>query len=228
MSYQNEVQELLKNRLELDDTFEFKCDQCGKCCQHREDLLLTPVDMIRIAKRLDMTMSAVFEKYCETYIGSDSRLPIVRMVPKGRKKVCPLLKKGRCRVHDAKPSKCALYPLGRVNTPDEVFYVNTNPPCGKRGHKQAVREWLKQFNIPADDKTDRLLHETHIYLHHQIKKWEEILPPHHMAKIFIAVFNALYIGYDTSKEFHPQLEDRAKALKDLFDKLEKSGLDQSK
>ena len=74
---------------------------------------------------------------------------------------------------------------------------------------------------------DRLLHETHIYLHHQIKKWEEILQPHHMAKIFTAVFIALYLDYEMSKEFHPQLEDRAKALKNLFGKLEKSGLDRS-
>ena len=26
----------------LDDTFTFHCTQCGKCCIHREDILLSP------------------------------------------------------------------------------------------------------------------------------------------------------------------------------------------
>lgn len=26
----------------LDDTFRFHCDQCGKCCIDREDILLNP------------------------------------------------------------------------------------------------------------------------------------------------------------------------------------------
>ena len=25
----------------LDDTFKFHCDQCGKCCTHREDIILS-------------------------------------------------------------------------------------------------------------------------------------------------------------------------------------------
>lgn len=32
----------------LDDTFTFHCTQCGKCCIHREDILLSPKDLLRV------------------------------------------------------------------------------------------------------------------------------------------------------------------------------------
>ena len=36
----------------LDDTFTFHCTQCGKCCIHREDILLSPKDLFNIAKKI--------------------------------------------------------------------------------------------------------------------------------------------------------------------------------
>lgn len=32
----------------LDDIFVFHCTQCGKCCIHREDILLSPKDLFHI------------------------------------------------------------------------------------------------------------------------------------------------------------------------------------
>lgn len=39
----------------LDDIFVFHCTQCGKCCIHREDILLSPKDLFHIAKKLKIT-----------------------------------------------------------------------------------------------------------------------------------------------------------------------------
>ena len=36
----------------LDDTFRFHCDQCGKCCIDREDILLNPKDVFNISREL--------------------------------------------------------------------------------------------------------------------------------------------------------------------------------
>ena len=38
----------------LDDTFTFHCTQCGKCCIHREDILLSPKDLFNIAKKFQL------------------------------------------------------------------------------------------------------------------------------------------------------------------------------
>lgn len=36
----------------LDDTFAFHCTQCGKCCIHRTDIILSPRDIFKMAKEL--------------------------------------------------------------------------------------------------------------------------------------------------------------------------------
>ena len=36
----------------LDDTFSFHCTQCGKCCIHRTDIILSPRDIFKMAKAL--------------------------------------------------------------------------------------------------------------------------------------------------------------------------------
>ena len=45
----DKYQELLSMRIGLDEQFEFKCKCCGKCCEHRHDITLTPVDLYKIA-----------------------------------------------------------------------------------------------------------------------------------------------------------------------------------
>ena len=69
--------------LGVDDTFKFHCDMCGKCCINREDILLNPQDIYRMAKELKMEPKDMFIRYCETYVGDNSRIPIVRIKPRG-------------------------------------------------------------------------------------------------------------------------------------------------
>ena len=38
-----------KHALKPGQTFRFHCTQCGDCCRNREDILLTPYDLFRIA-----------------------------------------------------------------------------------------------------------------------------------------------------------------------------------
>lgn len=37
----------------LDEPFKFHCDMCGKCCIHREDILLSPRDIYNMSKELE-------------------------------------------------------------------------------------------------------------------------------------------------------------------------------
>lgn len=55
-----------------DEPFPFHCVQCGKCCVHREDILLNPQDLFRMAKHLGQTPKDVVIHYCEVYTGPDS------------------------------------------------------------------------------------------------------------------------------------------------------------
>ena len=99
-------------KIGVDEPFRFHCTMCGKCCINREDILLTPRDMYCMAKELQITPKELFDQYCETYVGHDSRIPIVRLKPRGSIKRCPLLKEHKCSVHKAKPGVCAMFPIG--------------------------------------------------------------------------------------------------------------------
>lgn len=48
----NELKEQLGyTELGPDDTFTFHCTQCGKCCIHREDILLSPKDLFETVRK---------------------------------------------------------------------------------------------------------------------------------------------------------------------------------
>lgn len=145
----------------LDDIFVFHCTQCGKCCIHREDILLSPKDLFHIAKKLKITPEVALAQYCETYLGRNSHIPVVRLKPQGSVKRCPLLKNQKCLVHDVKPAVCAMFPIGRYlalpsdgifpENPEElsVGYVFNDPECGDRSETHTVREWFHKFgSIP--------------------------------------------------------------------------------
>jgi len=123
------VENLDKYLIGLDDTFAFKCRRCGKCCKNREDILLNARDLYNIAVKLNLSIHKIVETYCDVYIGDTSRIPVVRLKPRGANKACPLLNGDHCSVHDSKPSVCALFPLGRValNDKDAVGMENINP-----------------------------------------------------------------------------------------------------
>ena len=99
----------------LDDSFEFHCAQCGKCCTNREDILLTPRDLFRAAKELNMTVRDFFSEYCELYIGAESRVPVLRLKPRGTIRRCSLLENRRCRIR-------GWLLEGGVPLQDEFFY----------------------------------------------------------------------------------------------------------
>jgi len=80
--------------------------------------LLNSRDVYNLAVALNLTHQQVIEQYCEVYIGENSRLPVVRLKPKGANNNCPLLNGSRCLIHSInpalKPVVCAAYPIGRV------------------------------------------------------------------------------------------------------------------
>lgn len=163
----NNKQELIEHYEEMkigaDEPFKFHCTQCGKCCLHRDDILLNAKDLFQIARKFQVKPRQVLEQYCETYIGYDSRLPIVRVRSRGSIKRCLFLKDRKCSIHDVKPAVCAMFPIGRAfklesdtdlsetATMPETAYLFNNPQCGDDAEVHTVREWFDRFHIPLED-----------------------------------------------------------------------------
>ena len=222
------LENLEQNRLGLDDEFQFKCAGCGKCCKHREDILLTTRDLHNIAGELNLSMENAIERYCETYIGQDSRVPLVRLRPQGSDRVCPLLRDRRCIVHKAKPAVCTLYPLGRAIMRDKdgedlssggispIYFIQP-VTCGSRTHTHTVRAWLDKFGIPAEDEFYAIWNETLFFLSGYFRGLEDKKTPSRVMDLLWGIaFDALYIAYDPDQDLLPQFRRNAASLKALL------------
>lgn len=215
----------------LDDIFVFHCTQCGKCCIHREDILLSPKDLFNIAKKFQITPENALEQYCETYIGCNSRFPVVRLKPRGIVKRCPLLKNQKCLVHDVKPTVCAMFPIGRYlplpadddfpENPEKmsVGYIFNNPECGDGSETHTVREWFHDFNIPLKDDYFFTWTKTQATLRKHLRFLEEHLSEKTMLRIWNAILITLYLNYDITEDFQTQFQQNSDVILSLIETL---------
>lgn len=228
MSLENIAENLESMTIGLDDTFRFHCTACGKCCINREDILLNARDLYRISKYLKKKPLQIYQEYCESYIGSNSRIPIVRLKPQGYVKRCPFLKDRKCAVHDAKPAVCAMYLLGRyikveageysqnaLENPT-VQYLNQGVDCGDMSEVHTVREWLSGFNIALEDQAFIRWHQMVAKIGAILKKAEKKLSEQTMNKVWSAILILLYFNFDPEQDYLPQFEENAAQISEML------------
>ena len=217
----------------LDDTFKFHCDQCGKCCTHREDIILSPMDIFKMAKELKMTPVEFYNEYCVFNIGEHTRMPIVRLASEGKDTHCVLLKNHLCSVHKVKPAVCAMFPLGRymsfekddynaesIDT-SKVKYLLQPPECGDESETHTVREWLSGFDIKLEDEAFVQWQKAISRFSNKFKELEKKQDMLTMMEIWFVVRVSLYLQYDTSKDFLPQFNYNVENLLKLLDDIPK-------
>ena len=218
----------------LDDQFKFHCTQCGKCCIHREDILLNPKDVYNMSKELNMEPKDFIDHYCEIYVGSDSKIPVVRLKPKGSVKRCPLLKDRKCMVHKAKPTVCAMFPLGRclivegaeenADTAGSIRYIFNHPGCGDRSETHTVREWIESFGIPVEDEFFLKWQEIVVEMSMAFREAADRMNESSMNILWSAALATLYLHYDVEHEFLPQFEDNTRDFQELLNKCFSNGM----
>ena len=202
------------NYLEPDDTFRFACNCCGQCCKEREDILLSAYDIMRLQGYLDISFEELLLTYCEMYIGKESELPICRLRTEAR---CPFLLHGKCYVQDAKPTVCALYPLGRMFDGKKVRYFLQKHDCGAGNTEHTLRKWLESLG-PDNEKCcilwgNLLTEGTEI-----IKQIGKTNPEQKkMAQNFMALL--MYDKYDSTEDPACQIQIRKDLIKQLPEKL---------
>lgn len=215
-----------KMKIGPDEPFQFHCTECGKCCIHREDILLSPKDLFRAAKALNMTIPAFFQTYCECYAGADSRVPIVRLLPRGSVRRCPLLKDRHCMIHKAKPAVCAMFPVGRgISVPtgadgSEAFsvqYILQPPECGDSSETHTVREYLKSFGMEIEDPDFVTWQRFILFSSSKLREMEKQLDHDAMTQLWKLVTIGAYLSYETAEDFTPQLEKNISDLRKLLE-----------
>ena len=218
----NRFESLMNRKIGLNESFTFQCLQCGHCCRGREDILLSPIDLYRMANAMHMTPNQILDQYCESYNGPSSHLPLVRLKAKGEDRACPLLHSNRCAAHKGKPLVCALYPLGRIyNTKTgEVIYALKPVACGGKGQKQTVQEWLKRFNLDGYEDAHEVWHKLTSSAALFLNRHKASLHPDIITVTQSLLYMDFYSDYQLDQPLFVQLKQRADSVQRLLTSID--------
>ncbi|MDM8526539.1 YkgJ family cysteine cluster protein [Desulfococcaceae bacterium HSG8] len=153
-----------------DDVFEFSCTKdvpCfNECCRDLNQFL-TPYDILRLKKRLNLSSGEFLERYTTQHVGPETGLPVVTFKTDHSSELkCPFVTTSGCSVYEDRPSSCRTYPLARVVSRSretgrltEQYVLLKEPHClgFREGKKQTVREWVADQGIQIYNEMNDLL-----------------------------------------------------------------------
>ena len=168
-------------RITRNDTFEFHCKQCGKCCMYRNDIILNPFDVFNIAKAKNITCKEVIDEYCDiTQSRNFMNIIVLKPLDNGK---CPFLSLDiptlsmKCSINNNKPTVCKLHPLGTIKEIEtnfecddskdiiddnsDFYYIITNqcenstmPINGTNGVPMVnAKDWIDEYEVNKKEYT---------------------------------------------------------------------------
>ncbi len=138
-----------KRRLEPGDRFCFACHPGVPCftdCCADINILLTPTDVLGMARQLGITTGDFLDQYTLTPITKELHLPLVTLrMSETDDKRCMLLGEQGCSVYEHRPWSCRMYPVGMALPParagvqpEPVHFLFEDAFC--KGHDEGG-EW---------------------------------------------------------------------------------------
>jgi len=165
----------MDNHMELlgrNDVFQFACSNkvpCFNACCRDLNQFLTPYDLLRLKKRLQMSSGAFLKQYATCVSGPETGLPIVSLKPETAPELrCPFVTPDGCRVYEDRPSSCRTYPLARLARRSretgqitEQFLLLQEPHCRgfEQPHTQTIDQWLADQGVEIYNQFNDLLLE---------------------------------------------------------------------
>lgn len=147
--------------LNLSSSFNFECGPHLPCfteCCKRLKLVLTPYDCIKLKGYLNLSSDEFLDAYCDLrYEEGIFPLYYLRMKEDG---TCPFLSPSGCKVYEARPAACRLYPVGRGSTfvreEKELFFLVKEKHClGHQVQREwSISEWLNHEGVTEYDKAN--------------------------------------------------------------------------
>ncbi len=228
---------ILANRPRLgpNDTFKFSCHpgvSCfNKCCGN-VNIFLSPYDVLRMKRRLNMTSEEFLSKYVLLPVNKEMKSPIVLLkMNDDEAKSCPFLVKEGCSIYTDRPWPCRMYPLGMAaqrDTPDgwqgERFYFLLQEE-GCKGFDEArdtwkVSDWLENQGLDEYDPWGEQFKELSL---HKFFEDGGVLSPEKMNMMFTACYDldkfrqfvfksTLLQRFDVDEDFVEEMRSSEEAL----------------
>ncbi len=131
-------------RLTPEDSFCFVCRRESSCwnkCCHGADITLTPYDILRLSRRMNVRSADFLIQFTVPAIWDKADLPVakLRMTGEDGKGACPFMTEEGCSVYEDRPATCRYYPLGLASVKmkgaedkDEFYFLVKETHC--EGH----------------------------------------------------------------------------------------------
>ncbi len=154
-------------KLALHDKFQFRCHKdiaCfNQCCKHI-DLTLTPYDIWRLQKRLNLSSADFLAQHTVPFEMDAHAMPGIKLKTRDDTTECPFLTAEGCGVYDDRPTSCRHYALGLMSmktaetkTDEDVYFVVKEDHC--LGHfenkEQTIGEYVKEQGLEEFNGADR-------------------------------------------------------------------------
>lgn len=119
-----------------------ECNHCGKCCERRGELSLTPLEVFNISHYLRMSAKDFIYKYCDIGKGFD-----VCIRSNESNKKCVFFdhdfKDGNfCQIYKVRPMTCYLYPLKSRAESKNAFFLDSAAPCPTSSESLSFSEYV--------------------------------------------------------------------------------------
>jgi uncharacterized protein len=113
----NQNSPVLPVKLKLEDRFAFACHQgvaCWNRCCHGADVTLTPYDILRLCRHLELRPRAFLEQHTVPALWAVAGLPVAKLKMSGAdgEGACGFLAGDGCTIYADRPATCRYYPLG--------------------------------------------------------------------------------------------------------------------
>lgn len=121
-----------------------QCKICDKCCKHRGDIKITPVNVVEISKMLNCTIEDFLYLYTDKVRGEEPEIVLKTI---GREKVCIFndSETNKCMIQKVKPMQCVVFPLVPVDLKQD-FFTNSGQCVVKTKKEVSVNRWLNGNN----------------------------------------------------------------------------------
>lgn len=160
-----ELPRVLRGRRQLTngEAFCFRCRpdlECFTRCCADVNILLTPYDVLRLARRLELSTTQFLNRYTMTPITKELQLPLVLLrMEDAPEKQCPFVREGGCTVYEARPWSCRMYPVGMAIPParagvepEPVYFLFEDDHC--LGHRED-----KAWSVACWKQSEGILHQ---------------------------------------------------------------------
>jgi uncharacterized protein len=164
-------------RLSIKSSFSFKCHPGVSCfteCCRGANIILTPYDVIRLKKRLELPSDEFLAIYTEPHLLEKTDLPVITLKHlDDDRDSCPFVRDDGCILYDDRPTACRYYPLGvaslqhREGADDDGFFFFVNEPHCRGFEEQCqwtVKDWRQDQGVDLRDEanaewTDLVVHK---------------------------------------------------------------------